>query len=408
MQSRGRYRLWLKRANDIDCLTLIWAVWALQSGNEKAGRNYIKFPPQAVTKDMVGEYAIYKWELETLVTSLLTTPKDKPRDGKYRYTNLTTFDSLSQEINNLRQLEGYEYALTGTAENIWEEMYRLCQRQFRWQRGYNSEQLYRYAYVYGQGECGAFFEEQNGISVSTFMQLSLAMFGLTMQKPWQVSPGDAVTKVLKLPQSDLDKTLALHSIEIGEARAKAKAMNDDAVARLKAPLKTAYMPSVLRQSSMIRTARDGQTIYCAPLPTLVMNRATAALYYDIRQGPDKLITEANARFEAYICKLVEAYHPRLTAFKGERYGPSKATEIDAPDLSCQGRRAGHRGNRVQGHKAYFRGSVRRRPDDRSKKRIRAVGQRHLPALEVLLPCAARHLQSPYGCARRIWNRPNHG
>jgi hypothetical protein len=163
------------------------------------------------------------------------------------------------------------------------------------------------------------------------MLLSLAMLGLTMQKPWQVAPGDAVTKVLNLPQSDLDKTLALHSIEIGEALTKARAMNAEAVTRLKAPLKTAYMPSVLRQRSMIRTVKNGQTIYCAPLPPLVMNRATAALYYDIRQGPDKLLTEANARFEAYICKLVEAYHPRLTALKGGRYGPSKATEIDAPD-----------------------------------------------------------------------------
>ncbi|VTZ65446.1 conserved hypothetical protein [Sinorhizobium medicae] len=322
-----RYRTWFERANDLDCLTLIWSVQALQSGHEKSARKFITYPKEAVTERMIGEFAIYKWELETIVTSLLTIPKDRPRLGKYRYTNLTQFSSLSSLVNYLRDIENNEYAKTGRADDIWEELYRIGQRQFSWQRGYNSEQLYRYAYVYGQGECGTFFEQQNEISISTFLWLSLALFALTMEKPWIPAPD--VTS-LKIRQTDMEKTLALHSIELSDARRKAKELNDEAVKKLRAPLRMAYMPSLLRQRPIIKNAGLVMT-YCAPLPPLVMNRATAGLYYDIKQGPNKLLTEANARFEEYIRKLVEAYHPRLQALQGQRYGPSKATEVDPPD-----------------------------------------------------------------------------
>lgn len=322
-----RYRTWLERANDFDCFTLIWAAHALQSGHEEFVQNFISYPKEAVSEKKTGEFAIYTWELETVVTSLLTTPKDRPRNGKYRYTNLTQFSSLLHLIKCLRDIENGEYAKTGTPENIWEEIYRIGQRQISWQRGYNSEQLYRYAYVYGQGECNEFFEIQNGMSVSTFIWLSLALFGLSMNKPWFSAPDIAV---LKIDQQNMEKTLSLHSFELGDARSKASALISDAFKKLGSPLRTAYMPSILRQRAMLK--KYGRVVtYCAPLPPLIMNRATAGLYYDIKKGPPRLLTEANVRFEQYIRKLVEAYNPRLVALKGERYGINKANQLDTPD-----------------------------------------------------------------------------
>src|SRR5690606_20800463 len=94
-------------------------------------------------------------------------------------------------------------------------------------------------------------------------------------------------------------------------------------------LRMAYMPSLLRRKPIFRANRNRPT-YIAPLPDLIMNRATAGLYYDIRQGPNHLLTEANARFEEYIRSLVVAYLPELQAVKGGAYGP-KGRQIDPPD-----------------------------------------------------------------------------
>lgn len=323
---KNRYRTWLERANDADCLTLIWAVNALQSGFEKSVGRIIDYPKEAVLTDMSNKMAVYKWELETIVTSLLTIPKDKPRTGKFHYTNLKHFGSITSLINWLRSLENGEYGLTNDEHNIWEEMYRIGQRQFSWQRGYNSEQLYRHVYVYGQGDCGAYFEEQNGLSVSTFIFLSLALFALHAEAPYKE---EAKIAALNLPQSDMTKTLSLLSIGLKDARGMAHKLNADAVTKLRAPLKTAYMPSMLRQKPLIRIDAK-RPIYIAPLPPLILNRATAGLYYDIKQGPKQLETEANGRFEEYIRKLVEAYHPRLQAIKGERYG-RRGADLDPPD-----------------------------------------------------------------------------
>lgn len=323
---RGRYRTWLCRANDIDCLTQLWAIQALQSGNERQAARYINFPKEVVTKDMSNENAIYKWELETIVTSLLTIPKDKARVGKYHFTNCTHFGSLGSLVNYLRDIETCEYANTAIPAEVLEELYRIGQRQFSWQRGFNSEQLYRHAFMYGQGECGAFFQETNGLTVSDFMQMSMVMFGLLMETPWARMP-DA--RQADLSQDHLVTTVRLHSLDLDAARARATELNREASAKINAPLRTAYQPSILREHPMITKTTRGYGII-APLPPLVMNRATAGLFFDMRRGPKRLLTEANNRFEEYVRKLVKGYRDRFEMLGSSRYGPKKA-QFDTPD-----------------------------------------------------------------------------
>lgn len=323
---RKSYFRWLERADDADCLTLIWAVRALQSGHAEAAGRYISYPPEAAMDGIVGDHAIYPWELETFVTSLLTTEKDNPRKARYRRSNCTAFAPVRILTHLLREIGGAEYVLLSKPEGILEEMYRVGQRQFWWQRGPNSEKLYRFAYIYGQGECGEFFEQTNGLSVSDFLCLSVALLGVLLRKPWTELPDPAV---FRLPKAKMERTLALHSIQLVEARKRASQINSDATRRLGRPLRTEYMPSLLRQKPIIRIDRKLPT-YIAPLPSLIMSRATAGLYYDLRQGPDKLLTEANTRFEGYIRALLTAYLPELGAIKDDAYGP-KGFQVDPPD-----------------------------------------------------------------------------
>ncbi|MCJ8142530.1 hypothetical protein MKI84_06335 [Ancylobacter sp. A5.8] len=323
---RKRYSQWLRRADDADCLTLIWAVRALQSGNENAARRYLTFPREAVMDGILGDHAIYPWELETFVTSLLTTVKDKPRLGRHHISNCKTFASIRLLTNLLRSIEDSEYLLKSSPEDIFEEMYRIGHRQFSWQLGPNSEQLFRFAYVYGQGACGEFFEQANGLSVSDFLCLSLALLGVFFDKPWTELPDPAN---LGLPKAKMVRALELQGIHLAEARKRASQLNSDATQRLGRTPRTAYMPSLLRQKPIVRVERK-LPAYIAPLPPLIMSRATAGLYYDIKQGPDQLLTEANARFEDYIRDLLTAYLPEIEAIKEAAYGP-KGRQVDPPD-----------------------------------------------------------------------------
>lgn len=323
---RRRYKKWLERADDAQCLTMIWAVRALQSGNEKAAARLIEYPKGAATDRIWGEYAVYPWELETFVTSLLATPKDRPRQGRHHVSNCTNFASATLLTNALRDMEGAEYILRSRPEDIMEEMYRIGQRQFSWQRGPNTEELFRFAFVYGQGACAEFFERKYRLSISDFQCLSLALFGVLRGKPWAETPDP---KVLGLSKEKMGRTLELLSTPLADARQLAVQLNTEAAQRLQRPLRIAYMPSLLRRKPIIRVDRSRPT-FIAPLPDLIMTRATAGLYYDIRQGPKDLLTEANARFEDYIRSLVMAYLPELLALKGAAYGP-KGRQIDPPD-----------------------------------------------------------------------------
>ena len=66
---------------------------------------------------------------------------------------------MRQTINRVRKLEDVELAVYLKKRDVFTELHRIAQRQFHWQQGYyNLPQLYRYSYIYGQGECGEWFE----------------------------------------------------------------------------------------------------------------------------------------------------------------------------------------------------------------------------------------------------------
>ena len=160
--NRDRYRKKLQgllaTADDEAFVELTWAIDALQSGRENVAARFIQFPAEAATSDIASNFAVYKWELETLLGLLLITPKHKLRDGLNRLTDCTQFAAGAKAANFLRKLEDAEAGVYLRHFDVLNEMHRIGQRQFAWQRGYtNVAQFYRYAYIYGRGECESYF-----------------------------------------------------------------------------------------------------------------------------------------------------------------------------------------------------------------------------------------------------------
>lgn len=315
----------LSRVDDAGFLQLTWAVDMLQSSFGTEVRRYLEFPKEAATTDMASASYVYKWDLESLLLLLLSTPKYVVRPGFNRVLDCRKFGAMAQAVNLLRSLENSESAVMIDGSDIFMELHRIGQRQFAWQRGFaTSERLYRFAFVYGQGDCAAFFQEAHGLSIAQFMKVSFILWAQLHRVPWTKPPD---LRTLGIDAALLEKSLALIARPLPETRSAVKELIDAATG--KGRFRVAYLPSALRQFPIIQAPEHGTII--SPLPQLIMLRATAGLYYDFRNGPQNLTTEANNRFELYTRKVIEAFCPRLEALPSEPYGPKKA-RVDTPDV----------------------------------------------------------------------------
>ena len=135
-RSRKKLRQLLSHAEDEAFCQMIWAVDALQSGRAEAAARHLRFPAEAATSDMISKFAVYKWYLETLVGHLLTTPKYNPISDVKRATNCSQFATVAKVVNLLRNLEDAEASIYLRRFSILNEMHRIGQRQFPWQRGF--------------------------------------------------------------------------------------------------------------------------------------------------------------------------------------------------------------------------------------------------------------------------------
>lgn len=315
----------LGSCDDEAFLQLSWAVNMLQSDFGADVSPYIFFPIEAKTTRMDTSYSVHKWDIETLITLLLTTPKIPTRPGFSVRPRCDNFNDMAVAVNALRVVEDREASVYLDGSNILIELHRIGHRQFEWQRGFaTSERLYRYIYVYGQGGCANFFKDSYGISIDEFLQVGFLLFAQLHSVPWT---GVVAVEKLGISEDKIAKALPLFSCSLAEMREKAKvlvgAVQDKGAARI------AYLPSVLRRYPVI-TAPERRS-YMAPLPQLVMFRMTAGLYYDLANGPASLISEANRRFEEYVRVLIGAFFPRFEVLPSQRYGTKKA-RYESPDV----------------------------------------------------------------------------
>jgi hypothetical protein len=135
-RARKRLRDALAIAPDEPFLQMVWAINALHAGRPDLAARLIEFPPEAVQQNVGDQLAIHAWELETLVNQLILTEKTPGR----RYYPCRTFSTASEFTNYLRNAEDAEYAADGDPEQILNEVHRIGQRQFPWQRQHPTSQ----------------------------------------------------------------------------------------------------------------------------------------------------------------------------------------------------------------------------------------------------------------------------
>lgn len=320
------------RSDDHSFLQMIWAVDAIQDDRADAAKPFLNFPPEAADSSIGGPFAIHRWELETLLTQLFLTPKQTIRPGKNLILDTSNFDTMRETVNRLRALENVESGVQLAREDytIFDEMHRIAQRQFNWQRGYfNLPQLYRYSYLYGQGQCGDYLRAQHGLAVT---ELNLVGFGLYIgyqQRPWQTQQNLNAPE-LGLTAEVVEKAMPFLALTAAETRTRTETVVREAEEAHGSALPTAYLPSIFRQFPLVSTDED-HTNFIAPMPELLLVRVTSGLYYDIISGGQALLNEANDRFEQYCVDYIAAMAPRFEVKRSFRYGP-KGAQVDTPDV----------------------------------------------------------------------------
>ncbi|MEA3065503.1 MAG: hypothetical protein QOJ27_1955 [Sphingomonadales bacterium] len=292
---RARLATTLSLADDASFIRMLWALNALQTGRPDEARRFLNgYPPDAATEGIIGQNAIYPWELETLANELLTTPKD----SHYRVFNCRSWNEIRRLIMLLRALENAEYGARSGELSIFVEMGRIGARQFPWQRGYfGIPQLYRNAFVYGQGQCAAYLRESIGLTGSDMTLVGYCLLAVFYPEP-AIRPASNLGLIHDwgISQDTLRRTLGRIARPLVDLRREAQALRDvDTV--------TAYKPSILRQYPCFLVGHRDRTLV-APLPDLIMDRITNGLFYDVIGGGGLIRDEIGRRFEAYSFALL--------------------------------------------------------------------------------------------------------
>lgn len=315
----------LSIARDDVLLQLLWALNVLQSEFRPSSfaRYFQRLPPEAVRAKIGQPHFGLKWEIENLILLLLSTPKQ--RHTSLRDFDYYSFDTAAHFLNLIKRVDETEEVYLLHTYGIDNAMQKLAHKQFFWQRPLlQIERLYRYYYVYGQGECAAYFQDRYGISIEEFAITCIALSMQFSMDAWQAPrlPPELV------PPTVVNRAISMISKDIEDMRRLTRDRITTMVVNNSAKL--AFLPSTLRQHPVISSkALNGRMI--APLPQLLVFRATAGLYYDLSSGPQKLLEEANRRFEEYGRKLIEARCPRFEIVPEQQFG-TKANPYKTPDL----------------------------------------------------------------------------
>lgn len=308
---------------------MVWAADAIQDNRVGQAAKFLNHPKEAETADIISKYAVHKWDLETLITLNLNTLKTsrmmtrKPLDTR-------NFSAVADVVNLLRTVEDHETPGRVDETNVLLEVHRISHRQFAWQRGYaRPRDIYRHLYIYGQGECAAYFQKTHGVSVLDFFTVAFGHFGYLAQGPWLERVPDL--EILGVSKDAVDKSLMLLSGDIWAVRRESKALLSKLEKSSGTRLPVIYLPSYLRIKPIIRRAVGLRDRYIAPLRSLILMRATVGLYYDLQTGGTTVTNDATNRFEEYARRSIKAHCPNFEPAPAVEYTYKKNT-VESPDI----------------------------------------------------------------------------
>ena len=190
----------------------------------------------------------------------------------------------------------------------------------------------RSLFIYGQGLSGQYFEETYGLSIVDFYTVSFLYMSVFFQKPWTTAVNDlGFFNDVRDKLRPAERLLAAENLDARrESLTLLRRYEKSAGKRL--PI--TYRPSYLRMRPMLQFTTEVEPVFIAPLPILLLNRATVGLYYDIIKGGTKVRNDAGARFEEYCRKSIKAHCQKFEVSPPVKY-KFNGNPVDTPDVILQ-------------------------------------------------------------------------
>jgi hypothetical protein len=317
---RKKLETLLGRADDSAFLALAWSISALQSDQLVAAGRHMRFREEAVGAKLGSRNHVPPWMLETLINEFLRAPKERRIPGRsYKVLDCTHMDQMLTALQLLLKLENAE---DGISRNRINEMRRINQRQFEWQREMLSPaRIYRSSILYADGAADQFLQEKHGLGVH---DLSLAGFALFSVLHSEIAiHGSQSLPEIGLTAEIYQRALSIISQPIDQAKKQAQKAK-------RFGQKTAYLPSVLQRFPIIKidSVRD---VSLAPLPQMIIRRVTSGISLDLFGAPENVFREIAERFEAYSSTLLARVLPNYSVIREFSYG-SKKLQKRSPDI----------------------------------------------------------------------------
>lgn len=319
-KARARLSYLLSIADDAEFLQMIWCVDRMRTGNYELGARGLQHIPPGLKQSLEQEKLyIQPWMLEDLINELLTVPK--PKILVPRRLNCGSYLGFANAYNAILAVDdgesGFELA---RGRDVLQGMARLAHKQFEWQHGWmNAPVLYRSAFIYGQGDCETWFKQEHGLTPAELILFAMACLSVYSGSPYATAESFLVPQ-LNLDRRIADAALALTSTPLAKARSEADRTR-------KGPFNMAARPSILRRTPIISLGSLGAV---APLPDLVLERATAGLYLDLVKAPSGIRDQIGRRFEQYALELFQAVFGDDA--RGEYVYGSRSAPLKTPDI----------------------------------------------------------------------------
>lgn len=303
----------LQKTQADELLKLIWFGDSLISGRASNLQRRFVFPGEAADYIKSGQFRVHKWELEELVNQFFTASgKCKGGHKRLDYTN---FEPLRRLTNIYRGLNNAESLID--VEDIMDSMPRLFWPQASWQIGYfNLARTYRNLYVYTFTEASSHFKDRHGLSIERFYFLSYAFFAHCSSSGPVIEVAKA-RQGLNIPPEDMAKYLAIVAQTTEGMTAFARTL------RVSRGV-SAYKRSPIREYPVVKITSQE---VIAPIPDLLLARATEGLYYDLVKN-DNVRRIYGLRFESHCVATLKHFLPEQMLIAHDQ----EICKHEAPDI----------------------------------------------------------------------------